>query len=81
MLNVADKAGLRDLPDVPSLSLGTGLVTPLLLTAAFAIFPNGGLAVQPRDITMVIDADGATALQIDAETERAITSAGRPTRW
>ena len=35
--------GLRDLPDVPSLSLGTGLVTPLELTAAFAIFPNGGV--------------------------------------
>ena len=35
---------LRDLPNVPSLSLGTGLVTPLELTAAFAMFPNGGLA-------------------------------------
>ena len=40
-----------DLPDVPSLALGTGLVTPLDMTAAFAVFPNGGLAVRPRGIT------------------------------
>ena len=58
MLRLASDAGLRDLPDVPSLSLGTGLVTPLELTAAFAMFPNGGLAVRPRGITRVLDADG-----------------------
>ena len=45
MLRLASDVGLHDLPDVPSLSLGTGLVTPLDLTAAFAVFPNGGLAV------------------------------------
>ena len=37
-------SGCADMPDVPSLSLGTGLVTPLELTAAFAMFPNGGLS-------------------------------------
>ena len=50
VLRLASDVGLRDMPDVPSLSLGTGLVTPLELTAAFAMFPNGGLAVQPRAI-------------------------------
>ena len=30
------------LPDVPSLALGTGVVTPLDLTAAFSMFPSGG---------------------------------------
>ena len=44
----AQRPGLRDLPDVPSLALGTGLVTPLELTAAYAVFPNGGFAVRPR---------------------------------
>ena len=63
MLRLASQAGLDDLPDVPSLALGTGLVTPLAMTAAFAMFPNGGLAVRPRDITRVRDADGGTALQ------------------
>ena len=46
---------------MPSLSLGTGEVTPLDLTAAFAMFPNGGFAVRPRGIVRVIDADGGTA--------------------
>ena len=48
VLRLASDVGLHDMPDVPSLSLGTGLVTPLELTAAFAVFPNGGSAVQPR---------------------------------
>ena len=48
VLRLASDVGLRDMPDVPSLSLGTGLVTPLDLTAAFAVFPNGGFAVRPR---------------------------------
>src|SRR4030095_11049097 len=60
-LRPAAASGLDDLPDVPSLSLGTGEVTPLDLTAAFAMFPNGGLAVRPRGIVRVVDADGATA--------------------
>ena len=59
VLALASRAGLEDLPDVPSLALGTGLVTPLAMTTAFAMFPNGGLAVRPRDITRVRDADGS----------------------
>jgi len=39
---VAGRLGLHDQPGVPSLALGTGTVTPLELTAAFAAFPNGG---------------------------------------
>ncbi len=58
---------------MPSLALGTGLVTPLALTAAFAIFPNGGLAVRPRDITRVRDADGDTALRRAVDSDRVIS--------
>src|SRR4029078_5382013 len=64
---------MRDLPDVPSLSLGTGEVTPLDLTAAFSMFPNGGLAVRPRGMLRVTDADGTTVCDNPAHTERVIS--------
>jgi 1A family penicillin-binding protein len=73
VLRVASRAGLDDLPDVPSLALGSGLVTPLGITAAFSVFPNGGLAVRPRDILHVRDADGDTAFEQDPKTERVIS--------
>jgi penicillin-binding protein 1A len=72
VLQLASRAGLEDLPDVPSLALGTGLVTPLALTTAFSVFPNGGLAVRPRDITRVRDARGGTALEQAVDTERVL---------
>jgi 1A family penicillin-binding protein len=62
VLKLASAAGLRDLPDVPSLALGSGLVSPLDLAAAYAIFPNGGYAVSTRGITRVFDANGSTVL-------------------
>jgi len=73
VLRLADRVGLHDLPDVPSLSLGTGLVSPLELTSAFAMFPSGGLAVRPRAILKVTDADGETALEHDVESERVVS--------
>jgi penicillin-binding protein 1A len=73
VLKLASDVGLRNMPDVPSLALGTGLVTPLELTAAFAVFPNGGLAVQPRSIIEVVDADGGLVLRNAVRTERVIS--------
>jgi penicillin-binding protein 1A len=73
VLRLASDVGLRDMPDVPSLSLGTGLVTPLDLTAAFAAFPNGGLAVRPRVLVRVVDADGGTAFDNPIQTERVLS--------
>jgi 1A family penicillin-binding protein len=73
VLRLASTAGLRDLPDVPSLSLGTGEVSPLDLTAAFAIFPNGGFAVRPRGMIRVIDADGTAVYDRAVQTERVVS--------
>jgi 1A family penicillin-binding protein len=75
VLRLASAVGLHDLPDVPSLSLGTGLVTPLELTAAFAAFPNGGVAVRPRGIVRVIDADGGVADDHSIQMARVISPA------
>ncbi len=71
--DLAGKAGLRDLPDVPSLALGTGLVTPLELTAGFALFPNGGFAVTPRAIIRAVDASGSVAFANEVERKRIVS--------
>jgi penicillin-binding protein 1A len=74
LLRLASDVGMRDLPDVPSLSLGSGLVTPLELTAAFAMFPNGGFAVRPRGITTVTDADGHAVMEEPASLDRVLSA-------
>ncbi len=73
VLRLASDAGLRDLPNVPSLSLGTGEVTPVDLTAAFAMFPNGGFAVRPRGIARVLDSDGGSAYENLPATRRVLS--------
>jgi penicillin-binding protein 1A len=73
VLRLASGAGMRDLPDVPSLSLGSGVVTPLALTTAFAVFPNGGYAVRPRAIRSVLNGDGDEALANAVVRERVIS--------
>ena len=72
VIKLASDTGMPDLPDVPSLALGAGLVTPLAITTAYAAFPNGGLSVRARDITRVRDADGGTAFQQKVATDRVI---------
>ena len=73
VLRVASDLGLRDQPNVPSLALGTGSVTPLELTAAFAAFPNGGLAVKPQGILSILDANGSPAYEARVRAERVLS--------
>jgi len=58
VLRLASDLGVKDQPDVPSLALGTGVVTPLDLTAAYAVFPTLGYRVKPRGLIDVVNADG-----------------------
>jgi 1A family penicillin-binding protein len=62
VLRLASDAGLNGLPDVPSLALGTGIVSPLDLTAAYTMFPGGGQVAQPRGVISVFDASGVQVL-------------------
>jgi 1A family penicillin-binding protein len=73
VLRLASEAGLRGMPDVPSLSLGTGLATPLQMTAAFAMFVNGGHAVRPRAIVGITDARGASVLDQPVDARRVLS--------
>jgi len=73
VLALATRAGLDDLPDVPSLALGTGLVSPLDLTAAYSMFPGGGTVVRPRGIVRILDEGGSVAMQSAVQTERVLS--------
>jgi 1A family penicillin-binding protein len=72
VLRLASDAGLENLPDVPSLALGTGLVSPMDLTAAYSIFPGGGELAQPRGMTSVLDADGTEVFARAIERRRVL---------
>jgi 1A family penicillin-binding protein len=75
VLRLAKALGLPDLPNVPSLALGVGEVTPMQLTAAYAAFPNGGFAVTPRPFTMVLDNNDRTVLTGDILREHVLSDA------
>ncbi len=62
-----------ELPQVPSLALGTGEVTLLELTAAYGVFANRGLLSAPRMITRVEDASGVELWSAPVDARRAIS--------
>ena len=73
ILTLAGRAGLANQPNVPSLALGSGLVSPLALTAGYAAFANGGDAVRPRAIQRVLDQDGSVVLSEPVQRERVLS--------
>jgi len=75
VLGLASDAGLNGLPDVPSLALGTGLVSPLDLTAAYTMFAGGGEAARPRGMVSVLDADGDEIFNRPIQRQRIIGEA------
>ncbi|HLG56296.1 MAG TPA: PBP1A family penicillin-binding protein [Vicinamibacterales bacterium] len=70
VLRLAKDLGVTEQPDVPSLALGSGLVSPLDLTAAFAVFPNLGYRVRPRGLVSVLNANGTNVHQVHIEREK-----------
>ncbi len=64
VIRYARRLGIRS-PLEPSLAtaLGTGGVSLLELTRAYAVFPNGGRRVVPRFVRRVLDRDGNVLLE------------------
>lgn len=73
--SLGDALGLVDLPDVASLALGTGSLSPLQLTTAYAAFPNGGYAVRPHALVSVTDVQDDEVLDRDGDDRRRVMSA------
>jgi 1A family penicillin-binding protein len=73
VIQLARDLGVPNQPDVPSLALGSGLVTPLQLTAAYAVFPGLGYGVRPRGLVSVEDADGNEVEHVHIEREQVLS--------
>ncbi len=59
VIEYANRMGINSkLPPYESLSLGTGEVSPLEITAAYSVFPNEGIYVEPISILRIEDKDG-----------------------
>jgi 1A family penicillin-binding protein len=73
VLRLAGDLGVTEQPDVPSLALGSGLVSPIDLTAAYAVFPNMGYRIRPRGIVSVENANGSTVHRVHIEREQILS--------
>lgn len=75
VLRMASNVGLRDMPDVPSLALGTGVVSPLDMAAAYTVFPSGGLRAEPRGLVTVTDGQGEVVLAPEVRRQDVLSPA------
>ena len=73
VIQLANELGVRDQPNVPSLALGSGLVTPLDLTAAYAVFPGMGYRSRPRGVVSVEDADGGEVEYVHIDRQQVLS--------
>jgi penicillin-binding protein 1A len=73
VIESAHAAGIHEKMDpVLSLALGSGGVTPLELTSAYATFANGGVRFEPTLILQVVDASGRTIERVEPKPERVL---------
>jgi 1A family penicillin-binding protein len=70
----AKKMGMGDVPSVPSLALGSGEVTLMAMTSAYAAFADQGLLRPATFIRRVEDADGEVLFVAKPASEQVISS-------
>ena len=74
VVDVAHKAGVkRNLEAVPSIGLGTSLVSPMEMVSAFSTFANGGIHVEPFGVLKVVDNQGKTLQEYIPEEQESFT--------
>ena len=72
-VSYADRLGVGPVPEVPSLVLGSGEVTLMSMTAAFAAFANDGMVPAPVLILRVEDMNGQTLFTSEPTSHRALS--------
>lgn len=74
VIKLAHKMGITsELPNVLSLALGVGDVSPLEMTNAFGCFPNEGIWVEPIAITRIEDRYGNVLEEFVPESREALS--------
>ena len=74
VIEYAKRMGITSqLPPYESLALGAGEVSPLEMTAAFGVFANHGVYVEPMSILKIEDKDG-NVLEENAPLQREVLS-------
>jgi penicillin-binding protein 1A len=74
VIQYAHRMGIKsELPPYESLAIGTGEVKPLELTAAYGVFPNEGVYVEPISILRIEDKDG-NIIEENRPTKREVLS-------
>jgi penicillin-binding protein 1A len=71
----AQRLGIGDLPEVPSLALGSGEVTLLSMTSAYSAFANKGMFTPPALIRRVEDSSGRVLYTSSPHEDRAVSEA------
>ena len=74
-VDLAGRMGMGSMPSVPSLALGSGEVTLLSLTAAFAAFADEGIVHQPTLIRRVTASSGEVLYQATPTRKPAVSPA------
>ncbi|MDP4198012.1 MAG: PBP1A family penicillin-binding protein [Bacteroidota bacterium] len=73
VVSMAKRLGIRsNVPPYPSIALGTAEVSPLDLTAAYAVFANEGVRAEPYDIIRVEDKNGKVLYEHKPEFENVL---------
>ena len=74
VVEYAHRMGIKsELPPYESLALGTGEVTPLELTSAFAVFADEGVYVEPISILRIEDRNGNTVEQTNPDRREVLS--------
>ena len=72
-VSYAKAMGVGSVPNVPSLALGSGEVTLMSMTAAYAAFAAKGMLPQPTLIRRVEDLEGAVLFEGEAAPKRVVS--------
>lgn len=74
VVRLAKEMGIKSpIPEYPSIALGSAEVTPMELTAAYCVFPNDGLYVEPTLVTKIEDRWGHVIYKAAPEMHEAMS--------